>query len=147
MDNPEETNNDLKIVSVFSDGEIKEESVAEKNINRIKKELKFNDHPNPTIIIIIITLILLVIYYIYIIFIKTNFSGIWYDNNHGSEFIIEHNRFTDNINLNLHDSGFVKNNVIYINLVNNEYSLGILHNNNIYWIGTNNIWRRAIKMR
>jgi hypothetical protein len=111
------------------------------NIENVKKILYFNEHPNPLLVLSIIIINIIIIYYLYIIFIKTCFSGIWYNEN-GNEFIIDHNKWRDTITINFFQKGEVYGNALNIYDKNNKIKLGILYNNKIYWVGSDSVWRK-----
>lgn len=131
------------LVMVSETNEYSAIPTEEMNMTNVKNIIHKNDHPHPVILCVIVIVLMIVIYYIYVAFIKVCFNGKWISNNENRGFIsLKHNKWNDSVIVDDFIKGYVKGNAIYLH-VNNKISLGILYDNNIYWLN-GDVWKRPI---
>jgi len=136
-------NTNKKLFLVNQDNELTPADLNEKEVKRV---LKFNEHPNPLIVISYIVIVICIMYYTYILFVKKSLTGEWYD--YSKERIdILHNKWNDVLVITYKNS----NKVIYgkvcgkgvkINFNGDKTRLGVFHEEKIYWAGSDDVWKQ-----
>lgn len=114
---------------------------AEKNIEYIKNKLKITDHPTPATVIVIVLIVIIFMYYIYVVFIKTDFNGIWYGPDDTS-YRVYHDKYSDYAVVDGALNGYVRGDVLFVESGHNEYLAGVLSQNTIHWVRSDVIWTR-----
>ncbi len=133
-----------QIVSMMEDGETQTIPAEEINITNVKNIIYKNDNPHPLIISALAMVLIIFIYYIYVVFIKTCFGGRWLtDGEYGGAVVIRHNKWNNTVHVDDVGSGIINGAAIYLRTSGSLLYSGVLHNNNIYWIG-GAVWKRPI---
>ncbi len=134
------------LISVQEDGEIKNVPVEEINITNVKNIIYKNDNPHPAAIAAIAAVLIIFMYYIYVLFIKTCFNGQWITSGeYGGAVIIRHNKWNNTVQIDGVGVGVINGSAIYLRAHEDEMFLGILQDNNIYWVG-GAVWKRPVEL-
>ena len=117
-------------------------SASQMNIDNLKNILEMQENPHPLVILSIVIILIFIIYYIHVIFVKTCFNGDWHNKN-GELKSVYHNKWNDNIVVNGGSRGYARGNSVYI-LIGGKTQLGVLSGREIYWVNSDDVWRKTM---
>ena len=131
MSSTTETNPTPADSGVTSQEEVKEHAMRDQNLYNIRYIVRRSENPHPMTIVIVVIISLLAMCFVYRLFIKPSVSGTWVDTKN-KKHIINHNKYTDEINVDGQFYGVIKGNLIVF-YVDDKMKMGVWLKNEIEW--------------